>query len=36
MRIHEEYEKSISSFVHQLERLNYELEYLTSEDRQGF
>ncbi|KAF7639885.1 Structural maintenance of chromosomes protein [Meloidogyne graminicola] len=35
MRIHEEYEKSISSFVHQLERLNYELEYLTSEDRQA-
>lgn len=35
MRIHEEYEKSISAFTRQLERLKYELEYLRSEDRQA-
>ena len=35
MRIHEEYERSISAFTHQLERLKYELEYFRSEDRHG-
>uniref|UniRef100_A0A915P2S0 Structural maintenance of chromosomes protein n=1 Tax=Meloidogyne floridensis TaxID=298350 RepID=A0A915P2S0_9BILA len=35
MQIHDEHEKSISAFTHQIERLDYELEYLRGENRQA-
>ena len=35
MRMHEEHQQRINSFNQELERIQYEIEFLKSEDREG-